>query len=239
MAHRHVVAVADDRFLPLFLSDYRAGVRFDLGDGRGMFVVIEEQTVGTRRDRDDAHCTGKPVSWLPRVVCFWKIGRPQTVTARQVETDKTSSAVEGDDRVAGNQRCRQGPGKRTVDSSVGCADVVSPVLLARVGIERDDDDRVVRLIHRDRGPVDDADAGVSATDRTRPADLQGERPDVGEDTQLQRYSVDVRTPKPALTCDRLEPLLSGHFSDTAPHLYRFFARRPSVSSGRASACRDR
>ena len=29
--------------------------------------------------------------------------------------------------------------------------------------------------------------------------------------------------QPALTCDRLEPLFSGHFSDTGPHLRRFFA----------------
>ena len=43
--------------------------------------------------------------------------------------------------------------------------------------------------------------------------------------QLQRPS-----PQPALTCDRLESLLSGHFSDTAPHLYPFFARRASLHS---------
>ena len=46
------------------------------------------------------------------------------------------------------------------------------------------------------------------------------------------------SPQAALTCDRLEPLLSGHFSDTAPHVC------PGSSpgglrcpSGRASACR--
>ena len=32
--------------------------------------------------------------------------------------------------------------------------------------------------------------------------------------------------QPALTCDRLEPLFSGHFSDTGPHLRRFFAGVP-------------
>ena len=52
--------------------------------------------------------------------------------------------------------------------------------------------------------------------------------------QLQRPS-----PQPALTCDRLAPLLSGHFSDTAPHVCRFFARRASLHSARASACRRR
>ena len=46
--------------------------------------------------------------------------------------------------------------------------------------------------------------------------------------QLQRPS-----PQPTLTWNRPEPLLSGHFSDTAPHLYPFFASlrctRPRVS----------
>ena len=32
--------------------------------------------------------------------------------------------------------------------------------------------------------------------------------------------------QPALTCDRLEPLFSGHFSDTGPHVRRFFAGVP-------------
>ena len=47
--------------------------------------------------------------------------------------------------------------------------------------------------------------------------------------QLQRPS-----PQPALTCDRLEPLLSGHSSDTAPHLCPFFVRRASLHSPRVS-----
>ena len=46
--------------------------------------------------------------------------------------------------------------------------------------------------------------------------------------QLQRPS-----PQPTLTWNRPEPLLSGHFSDTAPHLCPFFASlrctRPRVS----------
>ena len=42
--------------------------------------------------------------------------------------------------------------------------------------------------------------------------------------QLQRPS-----PQPALTCDRLEPLLSGHFSDTAPHLCSFFSMRDFIA----------
>ena len=46
--------------------------------------------------------------------------------------------------------------------------------------------------------------------------------------QLQRPS-----PQPTLTWNRSEPLLSGHFSDTAPHLCPFFASlrctRPRVS----------
>ena len=46
--------------------------------------------------------------------------------------------------------------------------------------------------------------------------------------QLQRPS-----PQPTLTWNRPEPLLSGHFSDTAPHLCPFFANlrctRPRVS----------
>ena len=120
--------------------------------------------------QQDRGC-GKTLSWSPRVVFCREIGRPQKVTARQVETDKTSSAVEGYDRVAGNQRCRQWPGKRSVDASVGFADVVSPALLARVDIERDDNDSVVCLRHRDRSTVDDADAGVSAADRALPADF--------------------------------------------------------------------
>ena len=32
--------------------------------------------------------------------------------------------------------------------------------------------------------------------------------------------------QPALTCDRLEPLFSGHFSDTGPHVRRVFAGVP-------------
>ncbi len=41
--------------------------------------------------------------------------------------------------------------------------------------------------------------------------------------QLQRPS-----PQPALTCDRLERLFSGHSSDTPPHLCPFFAMRASL-----------
>ena len=41
--------------------------------------------------------------------------------------------------------------------------------------------------------------------------------------RLQRLS-----PQPAVTWKRLEPLLSGHFSDTAPHVCRFFAMRASL-----------
>ena len=51
--------------------------------------------------------------------------------------------------------------------------------------------------------------------------------------QLQRPS-----PQPTLTWNRPEPLLSGHFSDTAPHWCPFFAS-PFVALGRASACRHR
>ena len=43
----------------------------------------------------------------------------------------------------------------------------------------------------------------------------------------------------ALTCDRLEPLRSGHSSHTAPHLCPFFAQGGFVALGRASACRHR
>ena len=49
-----------------------------------------------------------------------------------------------------------------------------------------------------------------------------------QSSQLQRPS-----PQPTLTWNRPEPLLSGHFSDTAPHLCPFFANlrctRPRVS----------
>ena len=48
---------------------------------------------------------------------------------------------------------------------------------------------------------------------------------------------DGPSPRPTLTWNRLEPLLSGHFSDTAPHVCRFFAMRASLHSARASACR--
>ena len=41
--------------------------------------------------------------------------------------------------------------------------------------------------------------------------------------RLQRLS-----PQPAVTWKRLEPLLSGHFSDTAPHVCHFFAMRASL-----------
>ena len=44
--------------------------------------------------------------------------------------------------------------------------------------------------------------------------------------------------KPRSTWNRLEPPLSGHFSDTAPHLCPFFARRLRCTR-RASVCRDR
>ena len=43
----------------------------------------------------------------------------------------------------------------------------------------------------------------------------------------------------ALTCDRLEPLRSGHSSHTVPHLCPFFAQKGFVALGRASACRHR
>ena len=45
--------------------------------------------------------------------------------------------------------------------------------------------------------------------------------------------------KPRSTWNRLEPPLSGHPSDTAPHRCSFFARRTSLHSGRASAGRHR
>ena len=38
--------------------------------------------------------------------------------------------------------------------------------------------------------------------------------------------------QPALTCDRLEPLFSGHFLDTGPHLRRFFAGVPRKAVAR-------
>ena len=38
--------------------------------------------------------------------------------------------------------------------------------------------------------------------------------------------------QPALTCDRLEPLFSGYFSDTGPHLRRFFSGAPSPNRRR-------
>ena len=47
--------------------------------------------------------------------------------------------------------------------------------------------------------------------------------------QLRRPS-----PQPALPCNRREPLLSGHSSDTAPHVCPFFARRASLHSPRVS-----
>ena len=53
---------------------------------------------------------------------------------------------------------------------------------------------------------------------------------------LRRTIVKLRrpSPQPALTGDRLEPLLSGHSSDTAPHLRPFFARRTSLHPPRVS-----
>ena len=173
-----------------------SGGRVESGHGRIRPADLEDHDA-VQQDRRGRETLSGP----PRVMFCREIGRPQKVTARPVKTDKTSSTLEGDDRVAGDERCRQGAGKRPVDSTVGVADGVAPVLLARVGIERDDDDRVVGLIHRDRGSVDDADAGVSVADRTFPANLQGERSDVGEDTGLLRHSVDVRPPKlwPAAT----------------------------------------
>ena len=38
--------------------------------------------------------------------------------------------------------------------------------------------------------------------------------------------------QPALTCDRLEPLFSGHFSDTGPHVRRVFAGVPRSAVAR-------
>ena len=48
-----------------------------------------------------------------------------------------------------------------------------------------------------------------------------------------------RQRRPRSRGNRLEPLLSGHSSDTAPHLCRFFAQAGFVALGRASACRRR
>ena len=46
---------------------------------------------------------------------------------------------------------------------------------------------------------------------------------------LQRPSA-----QPVVTCGRLEPLFSGHFSDTAPHVGHFFANRTALPVPRVS-----